>query len=145
MAVQKNNLDCLIFLVKNGANVNEVNKKKQSPLHLVFVTSYFSSKSCEEQLQVLFEAGADINAKDEDKNTPLHAAVISKLTDEEIEKCCRILIAAGSDLSAKNDKLDTPLHLAAKYCNSAIVKCLLELGANVREENISNNKRKCSC
>ncbi len=48
MAVQKNTLDCLKFLVKNGANVNEVNKKKQSPLHLVFVMSYFSSKSCEE-------------------------------------------------------------------------------------------------
>jgi ankyrin repeat protein len=135
IAVQKNNLDCLKFLVKHGANVNEVNKKRQSSLHLVFVLSYFSSKSCEEQLQVLLEAGADINAKDEDNNTALHAAVISKLTDEEIEKSCRILIATGADLSAKNDKLDTPLHLAAKYCNSAIVKCLLELGANVKEEN----------
>ena len=82
------------------------------------------------------EAGADVNATGRNRNTPLMLAAQGWLNIVDA------LLTAGADLTAADADGDTALHFAVvgyrwstEQDKSAIVRRLLEAGANVRTRN----------
>ena len=54
-----------LFLISHGADVNAINNRGWTPLHLTCVLGHKS------QAELLIAADADVNAKDKDGHTPL--------------------------------------------------------------------------
>ncbi|TGZ69464.1 hypothetical protein CRM22_003728 [Opisthorchis felineus] len=86
------NIQHLLKLLKNGVNVNSVNKFNETAL---FVASYFGETNI---ICLLLEHGADVNSKNVDGNTPLHAAAYNGDRNS-----MRILTSAGADGSIPNN------------------------------------------
>ena len=99
-------------LIRNGANVNEINKNGETPLF------YLENVS----IAKLFIAhGADVDAKNQYGCTPLFYA------DEE--EMIQLLIAHGADVNMLNNDLDSPLlHYVASI---EAIKLFFENGANL--------------
>ena len=77
-------------------------------------------------VQQLVKAGADVNGARGDGLTGLHAAAI-----DGDERIAQILIAAGANVGASTVLIgSTPLHLAAKHGQPALVRLLLQNGAD---------------
>lgn len=111
-------------LLREGCDVNHVNKKGNSPLMRAV------SLRDTDLAKQLLAAGADVNAANKNGETALMYAILSKGTDLVIS-----LLAAGADVNAVNQWGDTPLLLAADPVMGKIVKVLVAAGANV---NIAN-------
>jgi cytohesin len=137
-AVVLNRTDISELLLNNGAPIeararynNDVRNETPSvtPLHLASGHSYAATK-------LLLERGADVSARDHNEMTPLHQAVYNNQTET-----VAILLNNGASIEAMvrlpDDDVNsgptaTPLLLAANYgSSSAVVKLLLERGANV--------------
>ena len=108
----------LNLLLEAGADVNNTDKKGNTPLHLV---------QSESTTKLLLEAGADVNAKNKLGNTPLHVV--------RNQGIARVLLEAGADVNVKNKLGNTPLHVVK---SESIAKLLLEAGADVNARNKRN-------
>ncbi|EAX89571.1 ankyrin repeat protein, putative [Trichomonas vaginalis G3] len=149
------------FLIENGANINSVNEKGQTPIlyadfnYKINFLKYYISKGAyvnqkdlkgktlfhyaaegkyHEIIRTLISLGADINAKDNDGNTPLHCSV-KKLH----EKTTDFLICNFADINARNNKGQTPLHIASMYKNYQLIELLKSRNA---DESIMDNNGK---
>lgn len=96
-----NNYPIMQAIIKNGADVNAVNRHGDRPIHLAI-------QYCDEVLKDLLSAGADINAQDADGNTAL---IIE--CKEYNEKGARTLLRKGADFTIKNNKGETAADIAA--------------------------------
>ncbi|MBD0391720.1 ankyrin repeat domain-containing protein [Wolbachia endosymbiont of Pentalonia nigronervosa] len=115
------------ILLKNGADVNAVDKNSVTPLHLAARGGYV------EVVENLLLEGANINAVDSEYGaTPLHIAAESGYIN-----ILGILLKKGADINAIDKKAETPLHVAARNNHIEVVKVLLENKADVDAININ--------
>lgn len=108
--VERAYLECLEFLLQNGANCNLADHNGRTPLHVAFRA--FPDEVERKVLEILIQHGANINATDIHGNTPLHTAVWRRHKKEFIQ----FLLENGADINAKDFvNGNTPLHTAV--CN----------------------------
>ena len=121
-AVTSKNLPWVQDLIDWKVNVNTLNAKKNTPLHMA---SYFG---CVEIAKILLDNGASVDARTLEGQTALHFA--SQKGHLEIVK---LIIAKGAEIDEKQENKEgkTPLLIAAKFGNTEIVTFLLENAANV--------------
>ena len=126
------------FLVERGADVNGVGYGDYTALMMA------ANQLCIEATQFLLDHGADPNlASPATGETPLHA-VCAKAFGENANDVLDILLKAGANPNskAKNGVAtttyyrdirvvgETPLHLAAAYGDHAMIKTLIDAGAD---------------
>lgn len=86
------------------------------------------------QVRRLLSTRVDVNAKDDMGFTPLYRVISARLWDEGCAEIVRVFLEAGANPNVKQgDPLTgpTPLGLAVGHKAIAIVKLLLEYGADV--------------
>ena len=122
-AAKENNLDMVQMLLDNGANIDQENSDKQTPLHVAVRTEYSKivadfnkhnsfdlSASYKvkkgtyfEMVQLLLQKGANFKIQDCQGNTPLHLALTAEAT--------KILLDYGANPFRLNNDKQTPLTL----------------------------------
>jgi ankyrin repeat protein len=105
------NLECLKFMIDNGAEIDARDIKERTPLHL---SAFEGNFHC---LKYLIDSQAEVNARENEKNTPLHLIGGNKKefkNQELYEKCGKELIKAGANLTAVNNDGKTPSFLDKK-------------------------------
>ncbi|XP_041370025.1 E3 ubiquitin-protein ligase MIB2-like [Gigantopelta aegis] len=128
------------ILIKQGADVNVKDKKKESsPLHLACSHAYLGAA------KILVDAGADVNMGDVDKNTPLHVVMRSSEVKVDLDeglmgdllkdlvkktagstqsrvKLATFLLEHGADINARNKDDKTPIDICTvKTLKKAVV------------------------
>jgi ankyrin repeat protein len=141
------NLDCVQFLLDQGANLNAHGKQGDSALSQAIsrdkldVFKFLIAKGADiggvdsnnatllllsarkrspEFARILLGKGADLNAKDKRGLTPLHRAADTRSAIETL----KLLLEKGADRSAKDKDGKTPLDCATKVKNEAAIKLL---------------------
>ena len=67
-AVLSQNVECVLFFLEQGCDVNEFNRYAETPLHWACKLGYTKI------VEILLAAGADPSIEDGDNNTPVHWA-----------------------------------------------------------------------
>ncbi len=116
-------------LIAAGANVNDVNAQRQTPLMLAVLRHYV------EEIKMFLEAGAraSVNERDNRGKTAL-MYLKSELYHDASPQIIRTLVAAGADVNVADDDGETPLMLLASqdFSETAIVALLGEgAGASI--------------
>ena len=117
-----NSCEILRCLIENGADVNGVNKVKQTPLMKAAKSGHINA------LTLLIKHGADVDLQDSDGYKALHFAVFGSDISSEILSC---LIGSGADVNARTNNGVTPLMIAAEEGHINAVTSLVKCGANV--------------
>lgn len=101
-AAGRGNLEIVLLLINNGANVNSRDDRGETPLH-------HASREHAESVELLIKKGADVNVPDQGGATPLHNAVYA-----DNMKIAELLVKAGADLKAEDEEEGrlTPLECA---------------------------------
>lgn len=86
-------------------------------------------------MKFLLDKKADVNATDKNGLTPLHSAAFAELHGEEIVE---LLVEKKANVNATDNKGRTPLHITAENGYKTVAKSLVNLGADVRIQNIYN-------
>lgn len=116
LAVKKNNLEIVQILLEKNVKVNDLNKKKQTPLHIAI------NQKNEEIVKLLLDNGADIELRDRYDCTPLHLAIKNgKINIVEN------LLNYNADIHSYYDE-KTMLHIAIENSRMDIAKLLIENG-----------------
>jgi ankyrin repeat protein len=128
-AVWRNDIEKVIFLLKQGANANATDRTGKTPLH-------FAAKLKNLDIAIsLLAYRAKINATDKDGNTPLHFA--ARFGNENMVRY--FVEQHNVAVNAVGACGETPLHFAVRFGRERaarperenIVKCLIEFGAEV--------------
>jgi len=147
----------IVNLIKQGADVNFMNRKGETPLSLIVQSPYY------EVTKEIINAGAYVHYKDEEKVSLLHIAVkssqpeqvillINKSVDMNAQdingftalmyisedrsdyyqlKALQILLKRGANINIQNDWGETALHRAVFFNNYPVVKLFLENKADI--------------
>ncbi|KAK7074366.1 hypothetical protein SK128_009451 [Halocaridina rubra] len=109
-------------------SINASNNMRKTPLHFAAHTGHLRIS------EMLLDAGAVITAKDKDGYTPLHVAIAAEKEDI-VRKLMQFIKNRKENLhsllNARNKIQKTPLHFAVHTGNMAILKLLLDAGANI--------------
>jgi ankyrin repeat protein len=119
-AVSRNNRDLALFLLKNGAEVNQRTKWGTTAFTFAVGTGNM------DMIKILMDYKADLKIENIMGATALHLAAIR--SNVEVAK---LLIDNGLDVNHKEIDGFTPLHFAAVSGHTEMVKLLLARGANV--------------
>ncbi len=123
-AASKGDIARVQVLINQGANINEVDKNKHTPLmHAIF-------KGQTQAAKALVTMGANINMQDKDAYPALFHAI--SYGNVEVAK---VLLEKGADLNLKDQSGYSCLHLAASHGRSEIAKMLLKNKININERN----------
>lgn len=96
-------------LLKQGADVNVRNYKRQAALHCAAKAGFVDA------VKVLIANQADINALDEQSNTPLHTACTSTIKDgSKLQTVIDLLIEAGADTELTNKQGRTAVDIVKR-------------------------------
>ncbi|KAI9039181.1 uncharacterized protein KD926_009815 [Aspergillus affinis] len=155
-ASSQGNMDALLFLLKQGADILS-HGRYGSALHAaatynreetvrrllkhgasvsatdnhgrtpLYIAVSFGNHAT---AQILIDGGAEISSGEKTGFTPLHFAI--HLGDLEMVK---MLLRNGADHSMANDEGNTPLHLSAWHGHTEVSRLLLEAGADVKSTN----------
>ena len=106
-------------LLLKGANPNEPNKTKQTPLHKACFKGSVSA------IKLLLDYHADLFGIDENNSTIMHYAVRSKKI-----KAVKYIIERGAIINSLDIRRQSTLHYAAQFSRVEIVKYLDEIGIN---------------
>jgi ankyrin repeat protein len=115
----------LLTLLEKGANVNAVDSKGNTPLHMA---AKGRKRDREKIVQTLLQWHADTTMRREDGRTALIIAVQKKHI--EVVRVL-VLAAAKAELGTKDAMDYTALHYAATVGSDSAASLLLEHGANV--------------
>jgi len=121
-AIWCGNLDMIICLIANGANVNEQDNGGWSSLHLV--ASMYDEGDYNDIVKYLVDHGAIIDIPDKRQRTPLYIAIRSKSLN-----IVKFLVDNGANVNHVDADNTTPLIDAARGGKLEIVKYLLDSGA----------------
>ncbi|KAG8225856.1 hypothetical protein J437_LFUL004786, partial [Ladona fulva] len=138
-AAMFDHVDMVEYLVKEGANVNAVDKEKRSALLLA------ASHGAWRTVHALLNNGADICLRDKNQHNALHLIILNggRLEDflnqdsagcSPLHYACRDgyirslanLIRLGACVNIKNNKNESALHFAARYGRYHIAWQLLD-------------------
>jgi ankyrin repeat protein len=126
-AVMNNsNLEVIMYLIENGADVNVKNDGGVTPLYAA--AGYNPNVDV---IKYLVKKGANLNTKSQSGGTPLLNSVAGN-TNVEVTK---YLIKMGADVNEGDNAGFTPLLSASANPNVEFVKCLVENGAVVNTNN----------
>jgi len=116
VAVQKSDIESVLFLISVQVNVNSAiqDGSRITPLHIATTTG------SEIIVRNMLLAGADINAANSEKQNALHMAAVG-----DHSSIASVLIHEGIDVNAVDENLNNALHLAVKEGNIGVVKVLL--------------------
>ncbi|NXC80871.1 IKBD inhibitor, partial [Cercotrichas coryphoeus] len=144
-------------LIQAGADINAVDNKGQTALHLAATYGYT------QVLQVILSLGfpLDLEMKDFEGHTPLHCAVLAHnalLRDQgrqalageqhrelqqqsrELESCIHLLVQSGASIYSRDVKSNkTVLHYTVQDGNVSLLRYFLELNA-FKSKDFVNNK-----
>jgi ankyrin repeat protein len=115
------------FLLANGADPNERDRKGDTPLHAAIL------ERNEEAVRLLIAHGADVKARNLAGSTILHYGASEGLTG-----VISLLLEKGADVNAQDNDDDTPLHSAALRGHKDAVELLLAHGADPKIQNSRN-------
>ena len=106
LASSSGNFDCILILVEHGANINTINKNKNTPLHLAAINGHHQT------VEQLIRAGSTLNNQNQSGNTPLIEAVL-----HGHERAVSVLIQAGADIMKKNNQkvIQSPYYLGGLF------------------------------
>jgi ankyrin repeat protein len=96
---------------KAGVDINAVEDRGHTALHLAVIHACHPYEETETQLQALLDHGAKVDAEDEKGWTSLHHACRRGLRSAII----RILLDYGAQADARDHRGRTPLHLSAHF------------------------------
>ncbi|EKX39037.1 hypothetical protein GUITHDRAFT_89222 [Guillardia theta CCMP2712] len=105
---------CVVELLKRGANVNQLDADNWTPLHFA---ARFNNVST---LLKLLEYNADPNRADRDRWTPLHNSARNGRN-----RCVQELIDHGADLFLTTRYGETALHIACRKGKSKVVEKIM--------------------
>lgn len=101
------------MLLANGADPNVLDKKKNTPLHLVTMSPMEVAIS-DSIILLLLMHGAKVNAQNDRGETPLHTAALTNNAS-----CAKVLLKYGADSSIKDKNGFTPKEINHSEYNSA--------------------------
>ena len=117
-------------LMKEGADVNALNKHGETPL---MAATFHENIPI---MEMLIDYGGDVNARiDINSETALNYAA-----RQNCGKAMELLINKGADVNARDQHGDTPLMVAAFYGNIPIMEMLLDNRSDVNARNEENRK-----
>ncbi|KAL1496699.1 hypothetical protein AB1Y20_014292 [Prymnesium parvum] len=123
-AARDGDVDKLIDLLENNANIQERDWLGLSPLH------WAAENGREAAVRLLLENNADVTAGDNVGLSPLHYAA-KKGHDGTV----RLLLEKHADVTARSNDGNSPLHWAAVYGHEGVVRLLLEKNADIAAKN----------
>ncbi|XP_045472414.1 serine/threonine-protein phosphatase 6 regulatory ankyrin repeat subunit B-like [Harmonia axyridis] len=126
LAVKDGNINKVYELLRYRPDLNEINSKQQTPLHLAVENGHYHLIS-----HLVFH-GAHIEKQDLIGNAPIH---MIRVCPKQIE-CLEQLVLCGAHIDRKDRFGRTLLHLAVKDGEIELVKKLLRLGAYVNSTDI---------
>ncbi|KAH7025755.1 ankyrin repeat-containing domain protein [Microdochium trichocladiopsis] len=118
--------DLASLMIDFGANVNAVDKQKNSALHYAAMSSALPEMRNTELVRILVTNGADISIKNDRGRTPLFTAVLF----DHLERA-EDLLEHGADVSTTDINDRTPLYTAVIQGYSRMIKLLCASGAYV--------------
>ncbi|ESN99186.1 hypothetical protein HELRODRAFT_162688 [Helobdella robusta] len=128
VAAGRGSLDCLKCLLKYGADINILDKRKSTALHLSCHCQHLNIVK-----ELLVHGSCHMDAVDQNGDAAIHIACHAAILP-----LVQLLSANGCNVDLINKSGLTPLHIASKQGNTEIVRCLLLAGANVDIRNKSN-------
>jgi len=120
-AVEKGNLEIVIYLTEKGAEINAIDNHEEAPIHFAAIRGHL------EIVKYLTEKGAEINIIDKSGKTPIHKAAMFENNLEIV----KYLTEKGAEINAIDEDGETPIHIAASWGRLKIVKYLTEKGAEI--------------
>jgi ankyrin repeat protein/predicted RNA-binding Zn-ribbon protein involved in translation (DUF1610 family) len=124
-AVGAGKLQAAQLLGRAGADVVYTDALGRNAVHAAACTSSL------EMVQWVVSLGVDPRARDGNGSLPLHAACAQASAHADIVQCLLSVPGAAADVRAADKDGLTPLHVAASSDSEAVVKLLLQRGADV--------------
>jgi ankyrin repeat protein len=137
-AAMSHSLECVQMLIREGANIHDVNTHGESPLHFaagkrsVWVEGQTEGDETA-LLKYLIAGGADVNAIASLEVSPLWYAV-----QGDNLPAVRELLGASADVQLRNIYGETVLHEAAYDNSLAVVQELVQAGVDVHARSKTN-------
>ncbi len=118
-------LNAAMLLVRSGADVNARTNAGETPLHRA------AAGGAADVVDHLLGNNASASARNAEKETPLHAlAKAAGVRPAIAKRILGSLLGAGCNTAAKTRRSETALYYAAAAGNLAVVRELLQWGAN---------------
>ncbi|XP_060712589.1 E3 ubiquitin-protein ligase HACE1 [Hemiscyllium ocellatum] len=126
IAANCGSVECLILLLKKGANPNYQDISGCTPLHLA---ARNGQKKC---MGKLLEYSADVNICNNEGLTAIHWLAVNGRTE-----LLHDLVQHVTNVDVEDAMGQTALHVACQNGHKTTVLCLLESGANINRPNVS--------
>ncbi|XP_072919815.1 2-5A-dependent ribonuclease-like [Hemitrygon akajei] len=122
-ALKENRRTIVETLLKHGANVNSIDKNKETPLSTALKNKTLDS----DVVEMLLKHEPDVNVPDQAGKTPLILAISNGFT-----KVAKLLLQNYSvNINARDESGSTALLAAANSKNTELTKKLCEMGADM--------------
>uniref|UniRef100_A0A8D0A1T8 E3 ubiquitin-protein ligase HACE1 n=1 Tax=Sander lucioperca TaxID=283035 RepID=A0A8D0A1T8_SANLU len=128
IAANCGSVECLVLLLKRGANPNYQDISGCTPLHLAARNGY-EQKKC---MGKLLEYNADVNICNNEGLTAIHWLAVNGRTE-----LLHDLVQHVSNVDVEDAMGQTALHVACQNGHKTTVLCLLDSGADINRPNIS--------
>ncbi|KAM9155982.1 E3 ubiquitin-protein ligase HACE1 isoform 5-T5 [Pangshura tecta] len=126
IAANCGSVECLVLLLKKGANPNYQDISGCTPLHLA---ARNGQKKC---MSKLLEYSADVNICNNEGLTAIHWLAVNGRTE-----LLHDLVQHVNNVDVEDAMGQTALHVACQNGHKTTVQCLLESGADINRPNVS--------